>query len=97
MFCLHACLCTMYKPGAHRGQEKTGDPLELEIQVAVSCHVDTENQTLVRTRATTLLTAELPLLPQKGSILNGIVGPITGHSSIGTIAPRPILLMWMQP
>lgn len=92
---MHVCVpCTSLVPTEARRRR---DPLELEIQVTVSCHVDTENQTLVRTRATTLLTAEPPLLPQKGSILNGIVGPITGHSSIGTIAPRPILLMWMQP
>jgi hypothetical protein len=28
---LHVCLYTMYVPGAHKGQKRTLDPLELEL------------------------------------------------------------------
>ena len=29
-----ACtMCTMYMPGAHRGQQKTSDPLELKLEL----------------------------------------------------------------
>ena len=39
------CLCTQYKPGAHGGQNRATDPLELELQTGVSHHVAAENQT----------------------------------------------------
>lgn len=34
--CLHACLCTMCVPGAARGQKKVSEPLQLELEVAMS-------------------------------------------------------------
>lgn len=41
VFCLYACLCTMCMLGAHRGQKRILDPLELELQTVLSSHVDT--------------------------------------------------------
>lgn len=32
-------------PGAHRNQKKASDPLELELQTAMSCHVGAQNLT----------------------------------------------------
>ena len=37
-FAVCTYVCT-WVPGARGGQEKVVDPLELELQVAVSCHV----------------------------------------------------------
>ena len=34
--CLHVYLCTVYMPGAFRGQKRASDPLELELTVVVS-------------------------------------------------------------
>ena len=31
--------------GTHQGQKKTLDPLELELQMVVSCNVDIRNRT----------------------------------------------------
>lgn len=39
MFCLHVYLYTMYVVGAHGGQKKTSDPLELVLQMVVSHQV----------------------------------------------------------
>jgi hypothetical protein len=39
VFCLHICLCTVCVPGAHGSQRRVSDPLELELQFVVSCHV----------------------------------------------------------
>ena len=36
MFCLHVCLCITCMPGAHRGQKRASDSLELELQMVVS-------------------------------------------------------------
>lgn len=38
--CLPACLPVYHCVGAGGGQKKAPDRLELELQVAVSCHVD---------------------------------------------------------
>lgn len=35
-FGLHACLCTIYMPGAIRGQKTASNPLELELEAVVS-------------------------------------------------------------
>lgn len=45
----HVCLSATCKPGAHRGQKRTSDPLVLESQTAVSPppHVDVGKQTCV--------------------------------------------------
>lgn len=43
MFCLHVCLCIMCMPGAHKSQKKALDPLPLELQKIVSCHVGAGN------------------------------------------------------
>lgn len=38
-------LCTMYVPGAHVDQKRTLIPLELELQVIMSCHVNARTKT----------------------------------------------------
>jgi hypothetical protein len=38
-FCLHVFLCTTRVPGAHGGQKRASDPLELELWTGVSYHV----------------------------------------------------------
>lgn len=43
-------------PGAHRGQKRVSDQMELELQVVVSCHV-----TAVKQVEEQLLTTETPL------------------------------------
>ena len=44
VFCLPVRMCTMYEPGACRGQKGALDPQEPELQMLVSCHVGAENQ-----------------------------------------------------
>jgi hypothetical protein len=39
-------------PGTHRSQKRASDPLELELWVAVSCCVDTGNQTRLFCKST---------------------------------------------
>lgn len=39
MFCMHMCPCTPCIPGAHEGQKRVTEPLELELQTAVSHHM----------------------------------------------------------
>lgn len=39
VFRLHTCLCTIYVPGAYKGQKRMLDSLELELQVVGSYHV----------------------------------------------------------
>lgn len=34
VFCLHVCMCSVYMHGAHRGQKRVLDPLELKLQTA---------------------------------------------------------------
>lgn len=41
-FCLHACLCTTYRPGACRGQRRPSHCLELRSQTVVRHHVGTK-------------------------------------------------------
>lgn len=46
LFCLYVCLCTACIPDVHRGQKgqkRAPDPLELELQVVVSHHMDAGN------------------------------------------------------
>ena len=43
MLSLHVCLCIMHMLGSCGGQKKISDPLELESQTVVSCHVGAEN------------------------------------------------------
>lgn len=38
--CLHICLCVPCIPEAWKGQERTPGPLELELQMIVSHHID---------------------------------------------------------
>ena len=40
---LHVCLCTVYMPGACRGQKRASDPLELELQIVVSSQGEAGN------------------------------------------------------
>lgn len=47
MFCLHRSISTMPIPDDNRGQKKALEPMELELQVAQNCHVETGNQTQV--------------------------------------------------
>lgn len=45
IFCLHACMCVHH---VHTGdQKKTSDPLELELEMSVNCHLGTVTWTLV--------------------------------------------------
>lgn len=37
--CLHCCLCTTCACDTHRGQRKVLNPMELEVNIVVSCHV----------------------------------------------------------
>lgn len=39
LFCLHVCLYTTYMPGDPQDQKRASDPLQLELQMAVSHHV----------------------------------------------------------
>jgi hypothetical protein len=43
VFCLHVHLCTTCMPGVQRGQKMESGPLELELTIVVSCHMDAEN------------------------------------------------------
>lgn len=45
MFCLHVCLCSRCVPGTCRDQKSVSDPLELELRMVVSHHVDVGTQT----------------------------------------------------
>lgn len=45
LFFLHVFMCTMYVPGAQRGQRRVWDPLELELAMVVSRNVGAKNQT----------------------------------------------------
>lgn len=47
VFSLHGCLCIMYVPGAHRGTKRALRPLELALQVTMSCHVCAVKRTWV--------------------------------------------------
>jgi hypothetical protein len=40
---LHVCVCTMCVSDAHRGHKRVSEPLELEFQVVMSCHVGASN------------------------------------------------------
>lgn len=45
MVCL--CVCTYAyhaHSGAHRGQKRTLDPIELELNITVTCHISAENK-----------------------------------------------------
>jgi hypothetical protein len=50
--CLYVCMyvmCTMCMLGGHGGQQRASDPLELELGMIVSCHVDAGNLNWVLT------------------------------------------------
>lgn len=47
MCCLNAYICTMHVPGTKRSWEKVLDLLELELQMVLSHHVGSGNQTKV--------------------------------------------------
>lgn len=34
VFCLYVCIHTMHMPGAHRGQKKAMEPLELKLMIS---------------------------------------------------------------
>ena len=44
---MHACLGTIFTPGALRHQKRLGHPLELELQMIVNSLVGAENLTWV--------------------------------------------------
>lgn len=50
--CMYVHTCV---PSATRGQRRALDPLELELKMAMSCHVGTETQTQVLPKATNIL------------------------------------------
>lgn len=41
------CMYTTCMPGVLEGQQRTSDPLGLELQMVVNCHVGTSSQTQV--------------------------------------------------
>lgn len=43
---MHVCLCITCMPGSFEGQKKASDPLGLELQNFVNCHVGAGNRTL---------------------------------------------------
>lgn len=43
--CLHLCMCTMCMLGTCRGQKRPLDPLDLELWMLLSHHVETGNRT----------------------------------------------------
>lgn len=54
MFYLYVSLCATYMSGAYRIQKRTLDPLELELEMVVSCLVDTGSHTSSGTVASVL-------------------------------------------
>lgn len=44
MLCTDICLCATCGPSAHKGQERTPDPLDLELDVVVSHYVGPRNR-----------------------------------------------------
>lgn len=59
---MHVCLCTLCVPSALRGQEKVSDPLELELEVVVSCQLGGGIRTrILRSSRYSSLTAESSL------------------------------------
>ena len=52
MSVLFACMYvyTMCMPGAHTGQKRVSDPLELELQMSMSHHAGAENQICIHCR-----------------------------------------------
>lgn len=44
MLCTDICLCATCGPGAHKGQERTPDPLDLELDMVVSHNVGPRNR-----------------------------------------------------
>lgn len=59
----HACVGTMCVLGSSGSQKKTSDPLELELQRVVSCHVGTKNRTQVLLEKHSLLLTAEPFSP----------------------------------
>jgi hypothetical protein len=47
IFCSNLCLITNYVPSGLKGQKRASDPLRLEFQMIVSCHMGAEDQTRV--------------------------------------------------
>lgn len=37
--CLHVCMCITCMAGVHGGQKRDPGPLELDLEVVMSCHV----------------------------------------------------------
>ena len=56
MFHLHGYAYTAHIPGVCRGWKRVLDPLQLELQMVVSCHVGAENQTWVLWKSSTITT-----------------------------------------
>ena len=43
MLWLHKCLFATFMSGVHQGQRKAPDPVELESQLGITCHVGAGN------------------------------------------------------
>ena len=54
VFCLHVCLCTMCKECPQRPEQGL-NRLDLELHMAVSCHVDARSETWSSGRAASAL------------------------------------------
>jgi hypothetical protein len=46
--CQHVCVCITWMANAYGGQKRALDPLELELETVVSCHVYARNRTQVQ-------------------------------------------------
>ena len=57
------CVCVPHTHSVQECQKKMSDPLELELQTVVSCHVGAGNQTLVLLQGQVLLPTALCLQP----------------------------------
>lgn len=55
MFSLHVWLCIIHIPGICRGQERVLALLGMELEMVVSHHVGTENQTLLSGQVASVL------------------------------------------
>lgn len=70
VLCPTVCMCAVYVLSTHRGQKRVSDPLELDLQMAVSHYVGAGNWTHSSVRATSVLNPwALSLAPQVNYIL----------------------------
>ena len=62
--------CMFYMSGAYRGQKRALDPLELELQTVVNCHMGAGNQILIPLKEQPLLLTWEPFSPALPTLAN---------------------------